>query len=249
MHLCSISLLFRRRWDGSGNSSYEIFAFGGTTGADDSATTTILQKVYILTLPTFHWIEAPAVTSQWRAYRTCSVIGNCQMISIGGAPWAANDPLPWSDPWGNRMQIPDMTDLVWTDYYNASAAAYQTPDLVKEYYASNSRYPQSWVDPKLAEIFKEPNATTSTSTSTGEKSNTREIASGVIGGIAVLSAIVGFAFWFTKRMQNRRYSPASTTSTEPSTQFRDVSDRKDTCSGIGWLEGSSRVVGPKEVSA
>ncbi|KUJ15175.1 uncharacterized protein LY89DRAFT_783377 [Mollisia scopiformis] len=198
--------------NGSGNSSYEIFVFGGTTGSTPTSdTATALAKVYILTLPAFHWIEAPAAAPIWRADHTCSVIGNRQMISIGGY----QDPMTLQDQptdvWANGMGIFDMTDLTWTEAYDSSAAAYQPSTLVTQYYSGSGRYPASWVDPKLADIFEKSTSsstatpsTSHTSTPNPKKSNAGVIAGGTVGGVAVLAFIIGLVVWYTRRKRNFR---------------------------------------------
>ena len=117
--------------------------FGGATGSPaDNATADALSTVYILTLPAFAWIETSAVAPIYRADHTCSVIGNRQMISIGGVPDRYPNADNWTDPW-NGLQILDMTELVWTDTFKSGAAAYEPPTPVTEYYKTNSWYPAS----------------------------------------------------------------------------------------------------------
>jgi hypothetical protein len=134
------------------------------------------------------------------------------MISIGGFQDPSQLVAPSFDPWNNGMQIWDMTDLYWTEAYNSGAAPYQSPILVTEYYNSNSRYPTSWVDPRLQNIFHRPNATTSGS----HNSNARAIAGGVVGGMAAFCIIVGLVFCYVKRKQGQRYPHASTARPPPS---------------------------------
>lgn len=206
------------------------FIFGGTTGeVPDSSTSTDLATVYILTLPAFHWVKTSAVAPTWRADQTCSVIGNRQMISIGGVRDPGSGlietvvPPPPFDPWTNGMQILDMSDLSWTEDYNPSAAPYQSPDVIAAFYDSNDRYPASWVDSGLQAIFQQ-NRSRSTSTPSGSspsttlpsdtlsgsqgvnkngKSHANVIAGGVVGGIVLLCIVAGLAFWYMRRKRNR----------------------------------------------
>lgn len=48
----------------------------------------------------------------------------------------------------------DMTSFAWTDSYNASAQAYDSPVMVKDYYSSTYKVPE-WSDADLATIFGE----------------------------------------------------------------------------------------------
>jgi hypothetical protein len=141
------------------------------------------------------------------------------MISIGGGP--GNPPAEdFNDPWTNGMQIFDMTDLVWTESYNSSAAAYEPPSSVTQYYAANSRYPSSWIDPKLADIFRQTSSTSSstsssstplsssnpTSSSTApKKSHTGAIVAAAVSGVAGVAIIVGLSCWWAKRRTKPKY--------------------------------------------
>lgn len=137
------------------------------------------------------------------------------MISIGGIPDQDQLPANWFDPWTNGMQIFDMTELFWTDTYNANAAEYEPPDVVKQFYSTNSRYPASWVDPRLADIFQSSTASsknttnTSNSTSASHTSSTGAIAGGVVGGIAFLSLIAAGLLILLKRKRRHQFTVAS----------------------------------------
>jgi hypothetical protein len=37
-----------------------------------------------------------------------------------------------------------MSAMEWAAEYDANAATYVTPDIVKDYYRNNPRYPSSW---------------------------------------------------------------------------------------------------------
>ena len=60
-----------------------------------------------------------------------------QIISENNGTW----PYGTVDPWPQGLGVFDITDLEWKDRYDASAGPYQTPEMVKQYYASNPRYP------------------------------------------------------------------------------------------------------------
>ncbi|KAF4626479.1 hypothetical protein G7Y89_g11680 [Cudoniella acicularis] len=208
------------------------FMFGGTTGTSpDAPTADALSKVYILTLPAFHWIEVPAMAPTYRANHACSLIGNRQMISIGGVRDMLDNNTLFVDPW-EGLQVFDMTDLVWSDRYSASKGVYERPGVVEEYYAGNGRWPSAWANTQLEGIFNpvvasngtigggasNANATATshpatltplpTSAPTTHKSNTAAITGGVLGGVAFLfiTAILGIWFRQRKEWQRRRKS-------------------------------------------
>jgi nitrogen fixation-related uncharacterized protein len=136
------------------------------------------------------------------------------MISIGGIP---DQPATnWSDPW-RGMQILDMTNLIWTESYDSRAAAYQPPVSVTEYYKTNNLFPESWGDPKLAEIFGNTTAT-GTPAPSSHRTNVGAIAGGVVGGVVVLVALGVAIFWWAKRRRSQQYAPASTTATAELTE-------------------------------
>ncbi|KFX94138.1 hypothetical protein O988_06458, partial [Pseudogymnoascus sp. VKM F-3808] len=158
-NLCSVGA------SNAGNNSYEIFMYGGTTDKNTTNNAVEMSKVFILSLPSFHWIEAPEPADTWRTTHTCetiapSTIGKYnrrQMISIGGT----KDPSPdgvsavdAQDPWDSGMKILDLTALTWSDAYDSSAKAYERPDVVNNYYDNNDGYPKVWGDPALEAIFK-----------------------------------------------------------------------------------------------
>ena len=58
-----------------------------------------------------------------------------------------------ADPWQQGIGIFDMSEMQWKDSYDASAAPYVTPDIVKSYYQSNGRNPSSWTSPIVQSWF------------------------------------------------------------------------------------------------
>ncbi|KAF8859398.1 hypothetical protein BDZ45DRAFT_742435 [Acephala macrosclerotiorum] len=109
--------------------NYVVFVFGGTAGSNPSnATATVLSSVYILTLPAFHWIEAPnsAAASTWRADHTCSLIEN-----------------PSSDPWKNGMQIFEMTDMFWTENIDSISSILSGPGISQYLLSKHNRKHQN----------------------------------------------------------------------------------------------------------
>ena len=112
------------------------FIYGGYDSANGVAVTDEQYlDVYILSLPSFTWFRASAPTESWRANHFCQVIGNRQMLVIGG--WDVSSISNFGavpDPWEKGLGIFDMTSLTWTDGYNVSAARYERPSMVEDYY-------------------------------------------------------------------------------------------------------------------
>jgi hypothetical protein len=69
------------------------------------------------------------------------VIGRRQLVTIGGYDKGASSWINWTfnyqnpDPLTQGIGIFDMTAMEWMPYYNASAAPYETPKVVKDWYA------------------------------------------------------------------------------------------------------------------
>ena len=119
--------------------------FGGSTNATvdvANAEDTGYLDVFILSMPAFTWFKAGALTESRRSNHFCQVIGQGQMLVIGGrdpAHDSSEDGSFWpnnADPWTRGMRIFDMTSLEWTDSYKAKATDYEQPDRVQKYYAN-----------------------------------------------------------------------------------------------------------------
>ncbi|KFZ00192.1 hypothetical protein V498_00247 [Pseudogymnoascus sp. VKM F-4517 (FW-2822)] len=158
-NLCSVGA------SNAGNNSYEIFIYGGTTGQNSTSNAVEMSKVFILSLPSFHWIEAPEPADTWRTAHICETIAPAsigkynrrQMISIGGLESPSPNGVARADVqdvWTSGMKILDLTTLTWGDEYVADAKAYERPDVVNTYYNENTGYPKIWGDPALEAIFK-----------------------------------------------------------------------------------------------
>lgn len=142
------------------------FMYGGTTGKNTSSNAVEMSKVFILSLPSFHWIEVPERADTWRTEHTCQTIGPSstgkhnrrQMVSIGGVmdpnPFYPTDYSDVRDTWTSGMKIFDLTKLTWGNVYDASAKPYERSQLVNDYYDDNVGYPEVWGDPALEAIFK-----------------------------------------------------------------------------------------------
>ena len=128
----------------------QIFLFGGASDANIDATINLLSHVYVLSLPGFNWQRTDQALPYGRITPTCSVI-NRQMIVVGGAVKTIADQNTFVnerytsevDPWHQGLGVFDLTDMAWMPSYDASAAAYVTPQMVKDYYTRNARYPAS----------------------------------------------------------------------------------------------------------
>ena len=184
-----------------------------------------LDEVYVLSLPAFAWFKADYPARHPRILHTCQVVGNRQMLSIGG-----HDPTDvynntWiADPFSQGLGIFDLTAMQWSDRYNAGAEAYETPAVVKAWYAANGPSTRTWDSPAVKKLFLQDQDTPGleqTGTSSPEpddsaSSSTGAIVGGVIGGLAALCLLIGLVWWLRRR--KGRASDATTQNPTPEQQ-------------------------------
>ena len=182
-----------------GNGLYD----GSTTSQQINAG---LDEVYVLSLPSFVWFKANYTSSDPRIFHTCNIVGNRQMLSIGGLnPSAANAYAAGNDtdPFWEGVKVFDLTALQWTNYFNATAAPYVAPSTIATHYATSSRYPSTWSSKDLAGLFMMPTSDSFTpfepSASTSpHPSNTAAVVGGAVGGVAAV-ALVSLALYLLAR--------------------------------------------------
>ena len=177
-----------------------------------------LDEVYVLSLPSFVWFKANYTSSDPRIWHTCNVVGNRQMLSIGGINPSAVDLTTArndADPFWEGMKVFDLTALQWTNYYNVTAAPYLAPSVVAAHYAAGSRYPLTWSNKDVQSLFLKAtsNSSTPTEPSTPAESSTSvlprpgvpkksnrsaAVIGGAVGGVAGV-AVLGVAYYLLAR--------------------------------------------------
>ena len=113
-------------------SSYNIYVHGGYTRVADnsSATSTIDGGLWILTLPTFHWIRSYIGLENTKAEHSCVKIHEKFMAvhrGVGGMGDIACDSYA-------GLTIVDLVTLEWVMKVNVSGGdvVYRVPDLVSK---------------------------------------------------------------------------------------------------------------------
>jgi LPXTG-motif cell wall-anchored protein len=193
------------------NGTYEIFIHGGDVPGGSGAASNIaaLDQIYVLSLPSFQWFEADYTPTMARFGHSCHVVGygQRQLLIVGGAPsigsWIdTNDNV--HDQWSWGLGVWDMTEMRWSDRYDAQAEPYVTSDVVMQGIQQNGQYPSSWTQPGVQQLFqKQEPARTPTSRPTGSS----HLSTGAIAGIAVAAAaiiILLALFYLRRRRRNRR---------------------------------------------
>lgn len=114
------------------SSSHNIYMYGGRDGANPP---NYFDEIWVLSLPSFTWTKVYSGISP-RFSHTCHLVGNRTMLTVGGVAaasqiqgfYSANPP---TCDWEMKgVGVYDVSDLVWGSVYNATAPAYEVPDLV-----------------------------------------------------------------------------------------------------------------------
>ena len=97
----------------SDNSSFNIYMYGGVNGLDDD---TPLRDIWILSLPSFHWVPVPT-ESRYKASFTCHKLQERYMVAYRGRP------VDKGCDTNQGIQLFDLTSLKWTTKYEVSKDA------------------------------------------------------------------------------------------------------------------------------
>ncbi|KAI5782056.1 hypothetical protein DFH27DRAFT_656507 [Peziza echinospora] len=208
-------------------SSWNIYVYGGAADAGK----TVLQDLYILTVPAFHWVYIGAYGSRYQ--HTCDVVDKDDRymavyrgVAVASPPGDCTPGAGGDD--GGGLSILDMTDLVWTRKYVVDRK-YEVPKKISAVIGGNATGGATLLTPKsgfvsdsLAALYKWdpptvlPDTTTpsgsgtsgpkptgtSAPNSSSSKTPTGAIAGGVVGGIALLLIIL-LAFILLRRRRRR----------------------------------------------
>lgn len=206
-----------------GENSTELFVFGGWT----VSTGVTHNDSYVLSLPAFRWFKGP-VNAAPRVGLTCHSVGSGRQVLVIGGQDNNNNSFRWEnpDPWKQGLGIFDMTAMEWSDGYDADAAAYESPRVVKEWYGDEENAEPEWSSDTVKALFSRTTTTTTTSSASpsgdgtvslasssasatpSSKPNAGAIAGGVVGGVVAL-ALVGFVLFCCRRRRQRASYPAA----------------------------------------
>ncbi|KAL8801700.1 MAG: hypothetical protein Q9182_004294 [Xanthomendoza sp. 2 TL-2023] len=135
------------------NGTYEVFMYGGLNIPGINGNTSLTQykddvaldQVYVLSLPAFAWFKADYAAQHPRIRHTCHVVGNRQMLSIGGhdPTNGYNDSVATPDPFAQGLGIFDLSSMKCSDRYDADAKPYVTPEVIKACYNANGKLTQN----------------------------------------------------------------------------------------------------------
>jgi hypothetical protein len=197
-----------------GKDSYEIFIHGGHVPGDGSAEPNFfaLDEIYVLSLPSFQWFKADYPATMARFEHCCNVVGQRQMLVVGGAPSIDS----WIDSYGNirdqwtwGLGVFDMSEMKWSPRYDASAQAYVTSDVVLAGIRMNGAHPSEWSSTAVQQLFSNttfPSAPSTPSAVSNSRSSshlsTGAIVGAVVGSAGFVILICG-AFWCVRQGKRR----------------------------------------------
>lgn len=215
----------------------QVFLYGGVVGTSIE-TTVGMGSVYVLSLPSFRWHKEQSTPQYGRYLHSCNMIGNRQMVVVGGqvvskqsAAWLGDTFGAFlKDPWSKGLGVFDLSDMEWKSSYDADAAPYTSPQVVRTYIDQHGTFPTTWSDSTVETWFTEkrvlsielitwlvakavltegenpssspPNPSKPQSLSGGQ------IAGAVIGSIAGIALIISGLFYLRRRHQQRKHSTA-----------------------------------------
>lgn len=192
------------------HSSFNIYMFGGSWADDETST---YNDMWILSLPSFKWFKVDySNQASWkvaggRTSHTCQIIGNRQMVIIGGGRSAeAHDQCI-----NTTLFIFDMSTLSWTAGFDSTLTAYTVPALITDVIGGYGKgganltlnRPTFWNDAHTTEIFAlnasvtigpigtadSDSAATSPAAGVGAPAPTGAIVGGVVGSILALAVL------------------------------------------------------------
>jgi hypothetical protein len=225
------------------NSSYNIYLYGGR----DPILGKMYDDIYILSMPSFTW--QLMYTGQSPRYgHTCHLVGNRQMITVGGS---LNLNITSGCDWETKgVGIMDLSTKTWGSVYNAKAPAYQvTKDTVDVIGGTpqggatllapvggfaNTQLKTIFFPPKKAAT---PSGTPSAGGSSGsdpaispasaQKVSGGAIAGAVIGVLAGLALIAGLALFLIRRHRQANYEAAKSMSDSEHEKAHELAGRND----------------------
>ena len=117
------------------------------------------------------------------------------MVVVGGKQAWLSDSSQIVDFWSQGIGIFDLSAMEWKDQYDAAAAPYVTPNMVKAWYTEHGQYPASWSNATVETWF--------TGTVQPESRRTVAVAAGVAGAVICLLIVGLLAYAFMSRRSKK----------------------------------------------
>ena len=215
---CSVSASDPSPDSNSTTGTHEIYMYGGLYTGLFTQAAKQYDEIWVLSLPAFTWQLLDSSHATGRIGHTCHLVGNRQLLSLGGVDvsqvdaWASPDYQNW-----NGIGVYDLTAADWLAGLNATAEAYERPKIVQDYYNSNGAYPPTWTQPSLRDLIERQNNNVSTTALSGSGNATSVapshsssgkpisrsgiIAGATVGGVAglLLPFLLFYILFFRRR--------------------------------------------------
>ncbi|KAF8427084.1 hypothetical protein EV426DRAFT_430997 [Tirmania nivea] len=194
-------------------SSYNIYVHGGFS----NGTTVVEGGLWILTLPTFHWIRSYIGLENKKAEHTCAKIHEKFMVVHRGVAVMGDSNC---DEYAGLM-IVDLVTLEWVTRIDVSGGdvVYSVPELVSRIVGGNgaggatfNSPTNGFVDSPLYSVFNVTstsplnlNASTTTipTSSTSSPSPVPKVVGGVLGGLVLIIIILSCILLFLRRRRKQ----------------------------------------------
>ncbi|KAF1345085.1 hypothetical protein BDV97DRAFT_40787 [Delphinella strobiligena] len=181
------------------NSSHNIYIYGGLGQSNQ-----YFDDIYVLSIPSFTWTKVYGPGESPRFSHTCHLVGNRQMLTIGGILGSSN-----ACDWETKgVGVLDLSTITWGSVYTPHNGTYQVPDKVLATIGGSPNGNASLVQPSaefsdagIAGLFGFK-WTDQTAAAIAESQRIRTIEGVAIsvGSVAILLFIaVAVWFWLRKR--------------------------------------------------
>jgi hypothetical protein len=104
--------------------------YGGLRYKGSSLGNEVFEDVWVLSIPAFAWFKLD-VNGTKRGWNECVIVGS-QLLSIGGIGKTLS--FQERDEWRQGVGVLDLTTMTWADSFNPDSTAYDSPQVVKDWY-------------------------------------------------------------------------------------------------------------------
>ncbi|KAJ8114875.1 hypothetical protein ONZ43_g4798 [Nemania bipapillata] len=191
-------------------SSFNIYLYGGW----DPIKQREFDDIWVLSIPSFTWTRVfDGKSPRWG--HTCHVVGQRQMITVGGTN---NNNYPTNCDWEYMgVAILDLTDIAWGSIFDRNKPPYQVNTMISNTIgggpdggATLLRPESGWSSTHVAQLFTgtinqtapftPPNTSGSTGAADGKSSvNVGAIAGGTVGGVVFILLLALGLWWLVRK--------------------------------------------------
>lgn len=194
-----------------GDSSFEVYMYGGDNGLSGNDASNAHDEVWVLSVPSFTWTQVKEATpGHGRSGHICSAPFPNQMLVVGGWNY---DEDGFCIPDGSVIDLFNLNTLEWTHEYDPSSYEnYTTPAAIRT-------TPRATLEPGVEALFAIPYSThiqpwyPYEEDSPDSSTPIEAIVGGVVGGAAVV--IILFLIWYfrIRKRKNQDQSESGTSHT------------------------------------